>query len=162
MCLICVGWHLFTAVEGENNDGEENCAASIAATIGGVARSFDGKTGNQQGHAEIHALVKLLKDPAINWNPALFSAAHPVVSCEVKACCLGCSAVLGLLGVRPRATTLKSRSSSAGPKYGVSPDLRTFIKAYIHAYPRGINATEAAKAVETRFCGGGACAQAPG
>jgi hypothetical protein len=103
------------------------------------------------------ALYQLLQ--TVNWDPQLFRQSYPKVECTAKACCLGCSAVLGLLGVEAFANTVKSDSFSKGPKYALPPLVRTFIYDYIVAYnPLGLGQVAGIQnAVEARFSGQGKC-----
>jgi hypothetical protein len=156
MCLYCRGYAAFNATEGDKNDGSESCVATITANLGGPT-AFSGSTGAQHGHAEMDALYKLLV--AVNWDPIAFAASNPVVECDDKACCLGCSAVLGLLGVAARPNTQKSAAFSKGPAYGLPPDVRDFIYRYVVAHnPLGLGLVgNIRETIQMRFTGGGKC-----
>jgi hypothetical protein len=143
--IVNVGYGKFAAKKGDDNDGLQKCGADIwyLHPTKGWKHIF-GETGQEAGHAEMHALVQFVGDicefDVTKFNTILASATVKVegkdvecgvlVECTAKPCCLFCSAMLGLLGIRPRdSDTKKSPVRMGGTQWVMLPTLRDFIAA---------------------------------
>jgi hypothetical protein len=128
-----LGYARYSAPPGSENDGDENCEVKLRVNThddaSGIAHytSYPGKTGKGNGHAEIDAIVTYLK--TIGWDPAAFRSCPLFMECTSKPCCFYCSAVMGLLAIRPWAQTFKS-TKRMGVSYGLPPQLRQFIAQF--------------------------------
>ena len=119
----------FDAQPGAINDSEERCAATLYWHEGNkrMWHSIGGKTGTQYcSHAEMNALHEFLG--MIDWptNANIFWAYDLEIECTSKPCCRQCSAVLGLLRIRPRGGTTKSLGNNRAG-WGLSNNMKQFL-----------------------------------
>jgi hypothetical protein len=140
--IVGIGFARFAASVGDDNDGMQGCGATILYNDSGAWRPYVGATGRDHGHAEMHALFQFVahvcKFKVDKFDAILASVTVEIdknkvncgirVECTAKPCCLYCSAMLGLLGIRPwDANTKKSVSRMGGTQWGIPESLRQFI-----------------------------------
>lgn len=139
------GYAAFAATESTHSDGSMSCTVTIyyktSTVLGTVKRSdrdvpvrlvwprdtIEGETGTGHGHAEMDALFELFFGICGGNQERIIDTVKRglAVQCEGKACCLHCSAVLGLLGVLPLTdATTKSPKPMGSTEWSVPPAMR--------------------------------------
>ena len=113
--LIAEGYASFNAIESEHGDGSQ----STSVTLYWNNLKISGSTGNFQGHAEMDALTGFL-NLTCDKNKETFKklVGQCSISCTAKPCCVRCSSLLGLLGIRPFGNkTKKTRRAMEQTNY---------------------------------------------
>jgi len=130
MSLLDTGYDKFDAIEKHHNDGAESCSVTLTVTDSeDDVENFDGETGKEHGHAEMDALYQFLN--GIGWDVEQFKTYSLTLTCQDKACCKHCSAILGHLGVTAGEKTYKSNRTMGKTSYSIHPSFRSFLAKYL-------------------------------
>lgn len=121
-------WEAFDAPEDPASDGEESCVATIYDRTRPKA-TYPGATGKGAGHAEMHGLLQLLQacEKGGRSLEDLLLNEEVEVLCVDKPCCARCSVILGLLGVKARKGTTKTKFTMGSTSYSIADELKQFI-----------------------------------
>jgi tRNA(Arg) A34 adenosine deaminase TadA len=133
--VVDKGYDAFAAEKGRVNDGNQDCVAYIAYRDSDIATTkwIVGSTGKGAGHAEMHALTQFVTNEC-DGKVSKFKeyAKYGIeVMCEAKPCCLYCSAILGMLRIKPwDHCTTKSDKRMGSTQWAINMSLRTFMSEY--------------------------------
>jgi hypothetical protein len=136
-------WNKFSAPrDDKSNDGAQECGAYLLYkdSAGTAQPPIRGETVAKEGHAEMNALNRFLRDQCGYDGSKLkeFQTRNgdkkdPVlaIDCTAKPCCVRCSIVLGALGFWATPGTSKTTRAMGSTNWGMHPRAEQFLRDFL-------------------------------